>query len=161
MIKAGRRKQFRLEHGQGLVEYALILVLVAVVTIVIVGLLGEQIQVIFCDIVLSLGDSAPEIEACEAPRVVCSGASNGQVFNGGVPLEGIVTDNNGPESIQRVEFYVDGNLRQTEYIYHYCLAGTDDPCPPRSLSSGTHTLEIKAYDTDGYEGTCSVTVTVN
>jgi len=161
VFKAGRRKRTRFEKGQGLVEYALILVLVAVVAIIILGLLGEQVQSIFCDIVLTFGDSAPEIEACEAPRVVCSGASNGQVFNGGVPLEGVVTDNNGPESIARVEFYVDGHLTQTEYVFHYCLVGMDEPCTARSLSPGTHTLEIKAYDVDGYEGTCSVTVTVN
>jgi pilus assembly protein Flp/PilA len=39
------------EEGQGLVEYALILVLVAVVVIVILGLLGDEINSVFAEIV--------------------------------------------------------------------------------------------------------------
>ncbi|MCC7452379.1 MAG: Flp family type IVb pilin, partial [Anaerolineae bacterium] len=42
------------EEGQGLVEYALILVLVAVVVIVILALLGPAIGNIFSNIVSSL-----------------------------------------------------------------------------------------------------------
>ena len=38
------------EKGQGLVEYALILVLIAIVVIVVLGLLGEQISTIFSTI---------------------------------------------------------------------------------------------------------------
>ena len=44
------------EEGQGLVEYALILVLVALVVIVILTLLGPQIGQVFSDIVEALGD---------------------------------------------------------------------------------------------------------
>jgi len=39
------------EEGQGLVEYALILVLVAIVVIVILALLGPSIADIFSDII--------------------------------------------------------------------------------------------------------------
>jgi pilus assembly protein Flp/PilA len=42
------------EEGQGLVEYALILVLVAIVVIVILALLGPAIGNIFSNIVSSL-----------------------------------------------------------------------------------------------------------
>lgn len=42
------------EEGQGLVEYALILVLVAVVVIVILTILGPQIGEIFSSIVAGL-----------------------------------------------------------------------------------------------------------
>ena len=42
------------EEGQGLVEYALILVLVAVVVIVILALLGPAIGNIFSNIISSL-----------------------------------------------------------------------------------------------------------
>ena len=42
------------EQGQGLVEYALILVLVAIVVIVILALVGPQIGNIFSNIVKSL-----------------------------------------------------------------------------------------------------------
>jgi len=42
------------EKGQGLVEYALILVLVAIVVIVILAILGPQIGIIFSKIVNAL-----------------------------------------------------------------------------------------------------------
>ena len=42
------------EEGQGLVEYALILVLVAIVVIVILALLGPSIGNIFSNIMTSL-----------------------------------------------------------------------------------------------------------
>lgn len=43
------------EEGQGLVEYALILVLVAIVVIAILTLLGEQVSEVFSQIVEGLG----------------------------------------------------------------------------------------------------------
>jgi pilus assembly protein Flp/PilA len=43
------------EDGQGLVEYALILVLVAIVVIGILTTMGSKIQLAFTDIVASLG----------------------------------------------------------------------------------------------------------
>ena len=43
------------EEGQGLVEYALILVLIAIVVIVVLGLLGSQISTIFSQITAGLG----------------------------------------------------------------------------------------------------------
>ena len=43
------------EDGQGLVEYALILVLVAIVVIAILALLGPQIGNVFSRIVNALG----------------------------------------------------------------------------------------------------------
>ena len=43
------------ENGQGLVEYALVLVLVAIVVIAILTLLGPQIGKVFSDVVNGLG----------------------------------------------------------------------------------------------------------
>jgi len=43
------------EEGQGLVEYALILVLIAIVVIVILGVLGTQVSTIFSKIGAELG----------------------------------------------------------------------------------------------------------
>lgn len=43
------------EEGQGLVEYALILVLVAVVVIAILTVLGPQIGGVFSDVTSGLG----------------------------------------------------------------------------------------------------------
>ncbi len=42
------------EEGQGLVEYALILVLVAIVVIVILSLLGTQVSAVFSRIAAAL-----------------------------------------------------------------------------------------------------------
>ncbi len=46
-------------EGQGLVEYALILVLVAIVVIGVLTTMGTRIQAAFQDIVGSLGGGAP------------------------------------------------------------------------------------------------------
>jgi len=43
------------EEGQGLVEYALILVLVAIVVIAILTLLGTQVSIVFSQITSGLG----------------------------------------------------------------------------------------------------------
>jgi len=43
------------EKGQGMVEYALIIVLIAIVVIAVLGLLGGQIAQVFSDIVAGLG----------------------------------------------------------------------------------------------------------
>jgi len=42
------------EKGQGLVEYALILVLIAIVVIVILGLLGDEVSTVFSRITSAL-----------------------------------------------------------------------------------------------------------
>jgi len=47
-------RYLRRKKGQGLVEYALILVLIAIVVIVILATLGTQVQLIFARIVFSL-----------------------------------------------------------------------------------------------------------
>jgi pilus assembly protein Flp/PilA len=45
------------EKGQGLVEYALILVLIAVVVIVVLSLLGTQVSAVFSQIASALSGS--------------------------------------------------------------------------------------------------------
>jgi pilus assembly protein Flp/PilA len=45
----------RLESGQGMVEYALILVLVSIVVIVILLTMGNQILNVFSNVVAALG----------------------------------------------------------------------------------------------------------
>jgi pilus assembly protein Flp/PilA len=49
------RERLPREAGQGLVEYALILVLVAIVVIGVLTTMGTRIQAAFTDIVGSLG----------------------------------------------------------------------------------------------------------
>lgn len=45
------------EKGQGLVEYALILVLVAIVVILVLGALGQKVGEIFNDVQQTLGSA--------------------------------------------------------------------------------------------------------
>ena len=47
--------ELRSERGQGMVEYALILVLIAVVVIVVLIVLGNQVQNVFCNISGAMG----------------------------------------------------------------------------------------------------------
>jgi len=48
-------KVIRSEKGQGLTEYALIIVLVSIACIVLLGLLGTQIGAVFTQITTALG----------------------------------------------------------------------------------------------------------
>jgi pilus assembly protein Flp/PilA len=47
--------QLTSQRGQGMVEYALILVLIAVVVIVVLIVLGNQVQNVFCNISGAMG----------------------------------------------------------------------------------------------------------
>ncbi|MFW6068643.1 MAG: hypothetical protein ACOC9E_03585 [Chloroflexota bacterium] len=47
------------EDGQGLVEYALVLALVALVLVVILGVFGQQLGVLFTEITTCLPDPDP------------------------------------------------------------------------------------------------------
>lgn len=49
------RRMGRGQSGQGMVEYALILVLVSIVVIVILLTMGNQIQNVFSNVVAALG----------------------------------------------------------------------------------------------------------
>ena len=50
-----RLQDLRLQRGQGMVEYALILVLVSIVVIVILLTMGNQIANVFSNVVAALG----------------------------------------------------------------------------------------------------------
>jgi pilus assembly protein Flp/PilA len=49
------RRSTRSERGQGMVEYALILVLIAVVVIAVLIILGNQVANVFCNISGAIG----------------------------------------------------------------------------------------------------------
>lgn len=54
------------QKGQGLVEYALILVLVAIVSIVILALLGPAVGNVFSNVIANLGGSTVPVAAAAA-----------------------------------------------------------------------------------------------
>jgi len=49
----------RTQKGQGLIEYALIVLLIAIAVLVTLGLVGGQVQSVFQQIVNSLSGAAP------------------------------------------------------------------------------------------------------
>ena len=154
-----------LRRGQGLVEYALILVLVAVVVIIVVGLLGERVQEVFCDVVLAVNSGgASAVNVCQGPRVTCSGVPTGGPVSGSITFEALVTDPNGDDTISYVDIFIDDVLEAHEGNYHYCLRGPDSGCTgfnTAQLSNGSHTIRAVAHDNDGNTGECTVSFTTS
>jgi pilus assembly protein Flp/PilA len=145
------------ERGQGLVEYALILVLVAVVAIVILAVAGNSVRDIFCDVVINLGASGPSFQACASPRVTIAVQNVG---GGNFAVEAIVKDDKGLGSnITSVRFYLDDIAGQNEHVYKYCMFGGDASCTPGPIASGSHTIRVVATDADGNTGESTITFT--
>jgi Flp pilus assembly pilin Flp len=143
------------ERGQGLVEYALILVLVGLVVIVSLVIFGDRLQKTYCQAVYSLD---PNVDApfCEALSVSCQ-VQTSSPFR----LEAVVTDMAGDDNITRVQFFVDDHLYNTELYYKYCLQNGDGPlCDPYLGAHGKHKFSAVAYDADGHTGTCTLEVTI-
>jgi pilus assembly protein Flp/PilA len=150
------------ERGQGLVEYALILALVAVVVIGVTAILGQSIVKVFCSITLQI---APDTDTpvCEKLAVNCSGVADGATVTGPIPVEAVVTDLAPPLNVEKVSFYVDGVLYREERIKRYCMATGDGSCngyDTSGLSSGWHTISAVAVDGSNNTGTCSVKIRI-
>jgi len=148
------RKSRRLQNGQGLVEYALILMLVGVAVIVALSLFGTQVKNSYCQVIGVLGG---DLQNSGCPlQVQCVGAVSG---NNPFSLEAVVTDGIGDDNITNVVFSIDGATINTEGTYRYCLQGGDASCQlynPSGLSSGQHIVKALATDGDGNTGSCSV-----
>lgn len=154
------KRFFSKEDGQGLAEYALILVLVAVAIIVILTLFGQSTKAVYCRTVHQLAPEADISSACQAPIVVPQLLNSGSNF---INLEAIVYDPDGNQNkpyaaITKVEFYIDSNSSPVlvEKAYKYCLGAGDNPCNnfnTSGLSPGPHEVIIMAYDKDGNIGT--------
>ena len=144
-----------LERGQSLVEYALILILAAVVVIVVLGVFGERVRKFYCEVVLSI---APDVDApaCNTIDVSCN-----VITSSPLRMEAAVTDNNGDDNIKTVKWHVDGKLYNTEYYVKYCLQSGDGPCAPYTGKKGNLTISAVALDAEGHTGQCSRQVTIN
>jgi|SRR5581483_194486 pilus assembly protein Flp/PilA len=158
-MHASRRRS---QRGQGLVEYALILLLVGIVVIIALTTAGERIRDIFCDVVLSLdAGAAANTAACAAPRV--SFVINPGAMPHTINIQAIIKDNKGPKepNIVSVAFYIDGTLVNTEHYSIYCLhGGSATACNDYSLPAGSHTVRAVATDVDGNTGESSANFTV-
>jgi hypothetical protein len=149
-------KHRTLERGQGLVEYALILMLAAIVVIVVLGLFGERIRDFYCEAVLSI---APDVDApaCDQLGVSCNLIS---VSGNDVYMEAVVTDDQGPSDITEVKWYDNGSWVWTENQVKYCLGSGNSSCAKYTATNGSHTFSAVALDAEGHTGKCTKTVAV-
>ena len=154
IMQTGKRECRSLESGQGLVEYALLLVLVATVVILILGIFGESVQKAYCQAALSI---APGVDApaCDKIYVSCNVISMSPFR-----MSASVSDTAGDDDVTQVVFSVDGIPYNTENVVEYCLQGGDGPCQSYTGASGTHTFSAVATDAEGNTGSCSTTQTL-
>lgn len=82
-----------------------------------------------------------EPPANQPPSVSLTSPTSGQSFTSGsaVPLAANAADSDG--TISKVEFYVDGNLVNTDTAGPYAFSAT-------GLAAGSHTAQAKAFDDD-------------
>lgn len=140
----------RAERGQGLAEYALVLMLVGIVVILILALFGETVRGQYCEIVYSVDPNA-DIDVCNTVDVQCTIVSPNP-FMLRAQVSGDVT-------VKHVRFYADGNFVNEEEQDWYCLQGGDGPCQAYT-ASGTHTFTAVVLTDDGETGQCSIKATV-
>lgn len=138
------------ERGQGLVEYALILMLVGIVVIIALALFGDAVRGQYCEIVYSVDPNA-DVGVCNTVDVDCIVTSSN-------PFQ-MRAQVNGGVAVERVSFYVDGKLVNEEYQGWYCLGAGDGPCQDYT-NSGSHTFTAIAHTEDGETGQCSIKATV-
>ena len=153
-------------EGQGLVEYALILVLVAIVVIGSMALVGKRVAATFCSIVLQIGGSVPAgiANSCSGPQIAFSGISDGQTTASPITVEAVLTDPKTGSTItnaQSVKFYLDGNLMTSEFAYRYCLGGGNASCNSLAVAQGTHTLKAVGTDSSSNTGETTISFTIS
>ncbi len=152
--------QFNPEKGQSLVEYGLVLVLIAVVIIGILAIFGDSVKQTYCRTTHALTPDADLSSACQAPIITPVASRNGNSLNLEAELYDPDGDPNNPyAAIDRVEFFIDNEASGPLLIerqYHFCLGGGNGDaggCTAgydiSGLSSGRHTVIMVAYDNDG------------
>ena len=163
-----RFDQRRKEEGQGLVEYSLILLMVAVATVVAVAFFGLSVKNTYCGIMneLPFTDSPENCGASVVkPLVIAEGPNN-------LNLEADINDPDADPGdpygrVNRVEFYIDSmgsSPVQIEHHHKYCLSGNSSGQPCSSfdtsgLQAGDHDVTIKVIFNDGSTGTATYTYT--
>jgi len=88
-----------------------------------------------------------------APAVTITNPSNGSTVSDTATITAAVSGN---ITTSKVDFYVDGQLNSSSYTSPYT-----DSVDTRGLPNGGHTFTAKAYDSSGYVGSSSISVTVN
>ena len=155
------------ERGQGLVEYALILALVALVTIIGLGAFGDSLYTSYRCLAITMEnlgdapisgfmmvDSAADVDInwiCGQHLSLADLPSNVSIRTYGSPVGSMRLSLSGPVSNTRVE-----------NIPPYSLWGdTDGNYSGRSLATGEYTLTATAYSDSGGGGTVLGSLTVD
>lgn len=90
------------------------------------------------------------------PSVVIAQPENGSTVNGTIVITGIAQDEDGNETLQKVEVRVDGGTWQ-EVNGTVNLSFLLDT---KELENGNHTLSVRAYDGKDYSDIVSITIDV-
>jgi Flp pilus assembly pilin Flp len=163
----------QLQAGQGLVEYALLLVLVGIVVITSLRLLGEEIRDAFCEIVAELDPKAGEECGDPITFTLVNADSNQDIqsLEDGdvIALSSLPTTrlsiraDTTVDGVNSLRFGLDanGNFR-TENIAPFALAGDDaGDYAPWTPGVGSHTLTGTAFSATGGGGDMLATVTIS
>lgn len=149
------------ERGQSLVEYALVLILVAMIVIVIGIIFGQSVKKTYCQALYSI---SPDVNApgCEGMTVTCTTIS---ITSGAVNMAADVSsfDLVISDATIDVDWYIDGMFLRTENFAPFCLGSNTPgfPCDPQQpISPGDHTFTAIARHTEGDTGQCVVDITV-
>jgi len=86
------------------------------------------------------------------PKVTITSPVSGATVKGSVTISVSASDTSG---VQRIEFYIDGKLKATDYTAPYTYQWNS-----KSVKAGTHTILVIAYDRTGSMRQTSVTVIV-
>ena len=157
----------RKEGGQGLVEYSLILLLIAMAVFISLVFFGQSVRDTYCKIIIGLAPLTDPSEACSNPFITLRPHSQGPNHLN-LEAEVVVPDDDPDDpygTIDRVEFYIgdtNGSPVSTEHFYRYCLGGGPNGMPCQNfdtsgLPPGDHTFIVIVYETDGNSSTSEFT----
>jgi endo-1,3-1,4-beta-glycanase ExoK len=93
------------------------------------------------------------------PTVSINTPESNATVSGSIPVQATAGATS-PNTVTKVEFYIDGALKATEAIAPYCMAGDGNASTcygwdSKTLENGSHTLTAYAYDSAGNKSSAS------
>ena len=157
------------EEGQGLVEYALILVLVAIAAILVLAVMGETVRDSYTCIIASLGSGggSPSNPTVGNFTLISSGHTMQPLTCGATLPTGsysvMVTTSPMPTGSVKMELTGPVSHTQMENIVDYLLfAGNSAPSAGlQNLPPGNYRLTVTPYSGGSYSGNRGEPMTIN
>jgi hypothetical protein len=106
---------------------------------------------------VKVANDAPPPAPQSVPFTASQNVASGQTLSGSVSW----TVSPAGKPVDRVEFFVDGQLSWTERLAPYVYAGDGGMLDTRLLQDGAHVLSVKAYATDGSTASASASVSIS